>query len=248
MNGVHAGTGFVVGPAHVLTNRHVVETMATAVPGHQNPDRWVLEGHATINFDPLAVDADRRFRINEVIFAGPDRILGAPINFSKLDLALLEVEETNAVGAALPAALTVSRDAMKTETADNILVLGYPAAPTDLPHDEEGQLRMDVVNRLHELFGLDYSVQYLSPGAVLENASALANSPRSWVFSHDATSLGGSSGSCVFTYDREFAVSGLHFAGDWLHANFAHDFAALNADQAALPDSVRAVLFGDEQP
>ena len=248
VNGVHSGTGFVVGPAHVLTNRHVVETMASAVPGHQNPDRWVLDGDATINFDPLAVDPDRQFRIKDIIFAGPDRILGSPISFSKLDLALLEVEETNTAGSPLPPALNISTDAKKTEAADKLLVLGYPAAPTDLPENEEGKLRMDVVNRLNELFGLTYSVQYLSPGTVLEDVAEVTNSPRNWVFSHDATSLGGNSGSCIFTFDRAFTVSGLHFAGDWLRANFAHDFAALNADAAALPDAVRAVLFGGANP
>ncbi len=245
VNGVHAGTGFVAGPAHVLTNRHVVETLAAAVPSHNDPDRWVLEGEATINFDPAGVDPERRFRITEVIFTGRQRIHGSPIDFNKLDMAVLRVEAGNDSGP-LPEPLPISTDPTFTTQGDELFVIGYPARPVSVPLDDEGLPRLDVVERLNELFGLNYSMQYMSPGMVLDSTATLADNPRKWVFSHDATSLGGSSGSCVFTFDREFLVSGLHFAGHWLSANFAHDFAAM-AGADDLPDEIRRLLFDVER-
>jgi V8-like Glu-specific endopeptidase len=52
---------------------------------------------------------------------------------------------------------------------------------------------------------------------------------KSWVFNHDATTLGGNSGSAAFDLDGTIAIVGLHFAGDWLRANHAHAVAAVKA-------------------
>ena len=69
---------------------------------------------------------------------------------------------------------------------------------------------------------MKYGVKYLSPGLVMTSSDAVPDSPRGWVFTHDATSLGGNSGSCVLSFDNHLDVAGLHFAGDWLRANYAH--------------------------
>ena len=94
--------------------------------------------------------------------------------------------------------------------------------PTVLPSDEAGKRRMDVVRRLREIYDMKYGVRYLSPGLVLTSSEAVPGSPKHWVFTHDATSLGGNSGSCVLSFDHNLDVAGLHFAGDWLRANYAH--------------------------
>jgi serine protease len=218
--GRHAGTGFVVGDGLVMTNRHVLEELAFPTPTRSNPSGWVLIGRPVVNFSPSGTDATRSFRILEVVFSGPDPIDGR-INLAHLDLALLRVEKTNAEGAGLPPALRLSDQAIAVGAA-KLFVVGYPALPTLLPSDEEGKRRMDVVRRLQEIYDMKYGVRYLSPGLVLTSSEAVPDSPKHWVFTHDATSLGGNSGSCVLSFDHNLDVAGLHFAGDWLRANYAH--------------------------
>ena len=58
--------------------------------------------------------------------------------------------------------------------------------PNVLPSDEDGRRRMDVVRRLQELFGMHHGVRYLSPGLVMTSRDAVPDSPRGWVFTHDA--------------------------------------------------------------
>jgi hypothetical protein len=218
--GVHAGTGFVVGPGLVMTNRHVLETLAFPTPSRSNPAGWILIGGPVVNFSPSGTDATRSFRVLDVAFSGPNPIDGR-MDLANLDLALLRVEETNDEGAELPPALKLAAQAIAVSAA-KLFVVGYPALPTLLPSDEEGKRRMDVVRRLREIYDMKYGVRYLSPGLVLTSSGAVPDSPKRWVFTHDATSLGGNSGSCVLSFDHNLDVAGLHFAGDWLRANYAH--------------------------
>ena len=54
---------------------------------------------------------------------------------------------------------------------------------------------------------------------------------RSWFFAHDATTLGGNSGSVVLDVETGYAV-GMHFSGSFLESNYAVRAAVL-LDQAA---------------
>lgn len=232
-SGVHVGTGFVVGDELIMTNRHVLEALAFPVPRRSNPSGWVLDGEPVVNFSPSGTDAARSFRIDAVVFSGPDPIAGR-IDLAHLDLALLRVERTNVEGEVLPPPLNLSNEAI-TPSAAKVFVIGYPAMPTRLPLDKEGKLRLDVVHRLREIFDMKYGEKYLSPGLVLTSAGEISASPKRWVFTHDATSLGGNSGSCVLSFDHDLDVAGLHFAGDWLRANYAH---AIDKVMTAIPGFV----------
>lgn len=223
-DGRHSGTGFVVGEGLIMTNRHVAETIAAPLPRAINPERWLLTREASIDFSPLASDATRRFRIAEVVFAGPNPILRQLFNPADLDLALLRVETTNAAGTALPPAMPLAQAALDLHNP-NLIVCGYPAAPQQFP-TRDGRLRMDVVNRLQEIFGLRYGRKYLSPGCATQKVGAIA-------FGHDATTLPGNSGSCVMLLGEGIRVCGLHFAGSWLETNYAHSLSAVR-DMAPL--------------
>ncbi len=220
MPGTHAGTGFVVGDGLVMTNRHVLEVLAFPTPSRSNPSGWVLNGTPVVNFSPSGADTTQTFRILDVVFSGPDPVEGR-VDLSHLDLAILRVERANAEGVELPPALALSGQPSAVAAA-KLFVVGYPAMPTLLPSDEDGRRRMDVVRRLQEIYDMKYGVKYLSPGLVMTSSDAVPDSPRGWVFTHDATSLGGNSGSCVLSFDNHLDVAGLHFAGDWLRANYAH--------------------------
>lgn len=226
-DGAHSGTGFVVAPDLIMTNRHVVETLAAPVPRATSPDRWLLTREASIDFSPLANDPVRRFRISEVVFAGPDPILGHLFDAAHLDLALLRVETTNAAGRALPPLLPLSQALLGLQDP-NLIVCGYPAAPQSFPTTPDGRVRMDVVERLRAIFGLRYGRKYLSPGCIEQLLGTIS-------FDHDATTLPGNSGSCVMRLSDGVPVCGLHFAGLWLEANYAHSLQAVRASGMAAP-------------
>jgi hypothetical protein len=221
-DGMHVGTGFVVGPGLVMTNRHVLEELASPLPRAENPKRWQMVRATTIDFSPSGNDPKQKFAVQEVAFAGPEQIFRLPISFAKLDMALLKVETVNGSGQALPKPFQVNKNAGWRGADANLFVLGFPAPPNAVPRDEQGALRHDVIDRLREIFGLNYRRKYFSPGLV----QAAAND---WVFDHDATTLGGNSGSVVGALSGDLPAVGLHFAGDWLRANHAHDLAAVQA-------------------
>lgn len=216
--GIHAGTGFVVGDGLIMTNRHVLEALAFPAPRRVQPSMWVLHGRPTINFSASAKDPSQSFEIVEVAFSGPNP--ADVVDYRNLDLALLRIAKTNAHGEAPPPLRLSGKPA---GGGAKLFVIGYPAMPTALPSDEEGRRRMDVIRRLGEIYATTFGVRYLSPGLVMQTPTQFRpDDPNPRVFTHDATSLGGNSGSCVLSFDDNLDVAGLHFAGDWLRANFAH--------------------------
>jgi hypothetical protein len=226
---LHRGTGFVVAPGLVMTNRHVLETIAAPVPRSTNPASWVFTSLPTINFAHHARGEAQSFKITDVVFAGPAPILGLPTDFQKLDMALLAVETTNAAGANLPPPLKLGSDDTLVGVNNSIFTVGYPAALQEAPRDELGQVRRDVVDRLAQLFGIDYGSKFFAPGTVMHRLGNDTRDARRWAFDHDATTLGGNSGSCVIFLGSGFSVVGLHFAGDWSTspANWAHGLLAV---------------------
>lgn len=229
-DGEHIGTGFVVDDGVIVTNRHVIEAFAAPVPKRNNPKGWVLQtDRVTIDFSDDARGGPTAFRIKSVIDAGKQPITDLPIEFAKLDMALLEVETTNAAGKTLPSRLGLLASSDPVKRALRIFTVGYPAKPQILPTDSAGAVRMDVVARLRAIFQMKYGVKYFSPGVVSTVLGDVASDAKAWVFNHDATTLAGNSGSAAFDIDGPIAIVGLHFAGDWLRANHAHAVAAVRA-------------------
>ncbi|MDX1784749.1 MAG: S8 family serine peptidase [Roseovarius sp.] len=224
-DGIHLGTGWMVGPGLVMTNRHVLEEFAAPLPRLDDPESWQIYRDTWINFSPQADDLKQNFKITGVAFAGAQQIRTYPVSFAKLDLALLTVATNNDAGGALPAPVAIAANA--PSQAQSLFALGYPAPPHYIPRDEDGQMRQDVIERLRTIFGLQYRRKYFSPGSMMAQ-------PHQWVFDHDATTLGGNSGSLVGTLSDEVAAVGLHFAGDWLRANHAHDLIAVLAARPGL--------------
>lgn len=220
---IHTGTGFLVGPDLIMTNRHVLEELASPLPRADNPTRWQMTRQASIDFSPSGYDPAQRFRITEVVLAGPHPIKSHPLSFANLDLALLRIETSNTAGGSPPKPVPVVENPGWRAGAANLFVIGYPAPPAFIPRDDQGALRQDVIERLREIFGLRYREKYFAPGMATRFDPG-------WVFDHDATTLGGNSGSMIGTLEgAEMAAAGLHFAGDWLRANYAHDLAAVRA-------------------
>ena len=99
----------------------------------------------------------------------------------------------------------------------NLYVLGYPAPD-----------RRNNPTIQRSIFGDQYFVKRLQPGAAMppqpgapsgSSPAQPVHEPTDVVF-HDASTLGGNSGSCVVDLDSGQAI-GLHFGGQYMHYNEA---------------------------
>jgi S1-C subfamily serine protease len=184
------GTGWMVGQGIVVTNRHVASEFAS----RENGGFGFLQNfgappvRATVDWRrEFQRPEESRFRVNEVIWIEPPR---------SLDVALLRISEEGDDGEANPPAIELMTD---QEIADAgvgawVAVIGYPAQ--DSRNDAADQQR---------IFDGIYNVKRLAPGKV----TALVSED---LVHHDATTLGGNSGSVVLDLTSGKAM-GLHFGG-----------------------------------
>ena len=181
------GTGFLITPEVVLTNRHVVQEFAT----RGWSARWTIDPAITARID-FAEEIDsttpRETSIHEVIGVHP-----------VLDLALLSCTPLSGHGG-------VRLDAGSVPVAPQrpSYIIGYPALDS----------RRNDSTTLERVFGSIFNVKRLQPGMLtgwLEPERA---------YTHDCSTLGGNSGSCLVDLDTGVVV-GIHFGGRFGQANWA---------------------------
>ena len=212
----------------VLTNKHVLIAVLERSPhavARRSRGFRVIDG-AFVDFAAESGSADvRRYRIVE---ATPSQVNGA--NFARLDAAVLRIEPLPGGPQDVPDALTVSADpdGPLGRLASHCIV-GYPAQPLYESGTIEG---VDWAWVTRTLFGNVYGVKRLAPGMTHRPLGSIPGDKRRWVFGHDATTLGGNSGSPALAWtDNAF---GLHFAGRSIDTNYAHAVSAITSELRAL--------------
>jgi len=184
------GTGWVVAPGIVVTNRHVAREFASDLNG----GFAFRKNHAA---PPVAASVDwrheyqqadeSRFRVVEILWIEPA---------DSVDVALLRVASNGEDGEASPPAIELMTRAEINGAGVGswVAVVGYPAQ--DSRNNAADQQR---------IFDGIYNVKRLAPGQV---TAVVAGD----VLHHDATTLGGNSGSVVVDLGSGKAL-GLHFGG-----------------------------------
>jgi V8-like Glu-specific endopeptidase len=192
---LYAGTGWLVAPNIVVTNRHVAQIIAQGGPGEFvfKPGRFGERLEVMVDYrHECDRHASVRVRVIGVKWIETDR--------AKADIALLEVDRrTDGVN---PSFI----DLASGDAAPGmfVAVVGYPArAPAYLIPD---QAWMD------RIYGGTYDIKRIAPGQMQANS-------RGWA-THDCTTLGGNSGSVVLEMATGKAVA-LHFAGLYMIENYA---------------------------
>lgn len=209
------GTGFLT-ETGLLTNRHVLQLIA--VQDDQVAGKWRFHEGVVIDFGAEHARTERmapRARPVRVRKCGPDEI-GRTSRPALLDLALIEVQADNPT-IVLPGVLELELDNIDLPSRRNIFAIGFPAKPQ--PGTESNQI-------LLRLFGDVFGVKRVSPGLVGQVAGqVIGDSDPPRCFSHDASTLGGSSGSCIVDLEGSWKVIGLHFGGRSGVRNLAHQLA-----------------------
>ncbi|MFD5322320.1 trypsin-like serine peptidase [Streptomyces sp. NPDC127092] len=192
------GTGFVVGPEAVMTNRHVAAEFSRAEGAG-----WTFQQGMTARVDPgeelpahqapgpVPAAGPLPYEVTEVIGIHPD-----------VDMALLRIAPPD--GEPLPSPLAVAADAPASLPGRPVYVIGYPA--WDGRRNEPESMR--------RIFMDIYNVKRLQPGTATEFT------PGGLVMRHDCSTLGGNSGSPVFDL-TDHRVLGLHFGGRYRIGNVA---------------------------
>ncbi|MGE3874949.1 MAG: serine protease [Parvibaculaceae bacterium] len=230
------GTGWVVDSAKgfILTNRHVLDKALereTTVCEPEGAGYRIKEG-VYIDFDcETGVDTVNRFR---VVGAMPASAAGA--EFAALDAAVLRIEPIpgdrgSRTPVPKPVRVRADSDATAKLSLPSMCVVGFPGPPPAVSGiqkiDKAGKINWAWVDGI--LFGSKYGLKRLAPGAVDRKAGHLGPAdPNGWIFGHEATTLGGNSGSPVFAWTaagRGYAF-GLHYSGNTLVSNRAFAVAA----------------------
>lgn len=197
------GTGWLVAPDLVVTNRHVA-----GIIGERSGTKFVFRSGRF--GDPIGARLDFKheidgtaatpIRVTEVIWIEP---LG-----DGPDIAFLRLEKPRD-GASQNRIEIADADAAPGTRA---AVIGYPArAPAEVIPDQQWMDR---------IYRNTYDVKRIAPGLITNPARGSAT--------HDCTTLGGNSGSVVIDTATGKAL-GLHFAGVYLLENYAVPASTIRA-------------------
>jgi endonuclease G len=192
----YGGSGWMIAERTIVTNRHVAELFA-----ERKGSKAVWLKNFMGQQIGAKIDFREEYEVAESFEVGVDEVIYLEKSDNALpDVAFLKLSSTST----LPEPLRVATGT--PVVASNVAVIGYPGRDP-----EGGNFDLELLNKL---FGDVYSVKRLSPGLLTGSAK------NKWYFTHDATTLRGSSGSVILDIDTGHAV-GLHFQGEWEAANYA---------------------------
>jgi endonuclease G len=188
------GTGWVIRPNVVVTNRHVAQEFAIKADNLYKFRNNFMGKKIKARIDTkeeYQSGNEIQFKIEEVLYIAEHQ---------GFDVAFLRVAPQSDEGLPLPAPISLS-DSIP-EAGTNVAAIGYPAKDSRNNFED-----------MEKIFGSVYDVKRLAPGQI-------TGMPEEGIMSHDCSTLGGNSGSVIIDISTGNAV-GLHFAGKYLQGNFA---------------------------
>ncbi|MDO9021354.1 MAG: DNA/RNA non-specific endonuclease [Deltaproteobacteria bacterium] len=209
----YGGTGFVVGPDLMMTNRHVARIFAQGVGDRRIAFR---AGEAAVDFkrevDTADDDRGGLMSVRDVVMIHP-----------YWDMALLRVD---GLSPAHPP-LTLGVDDPDALAGRDVIVVGYPA------RDDRNDLALQ-----DRIFQRVYNVKRVQPGKVLPRARVTSFGRDVLALAHDSSTLGGNSGSAVVDVATG-EVLALHFGGLYLKANYGVPAYELGRDARVVAAGVK---------
>jgi len=190
----YGGTGFLVGPGLLMTNRHVARLFAEGLGVEgliYRPGDALVDFACQIDSDPAQASyltVERVLMIHPYWDMALVQVSGLPPNYQPLTLSVRAPEDL------------VNRD---------MVAVGYPA------RDDRNDLALQ-----DRIFAGVYNVKRLQPGKIRRRTRVRSFENEVNAMVHDSSTLGGNSGSALIDVSTGHIV-GLHFAGEYLKANYA---------------------------
>jgi len=217
----YVGTGVMVTPTMLLTNRHVAHHFVTGVGDRRVAFRTGLSSEIDLQRDHRRWPEPLLLSVEKVLLVHP-----------YWDLAVLEIRGFAELGRAplslLSAPVTNNRA---------VAIIGHPA------EDPGGNVALQA-----KIFGPLFERKFLQPG-ILRRLDAEVRSFDRVVqaLDHDCSTLGGNSGSPLLDLETGDIV-GLHFAGAYLRANYAVPAWQLARDPRLVDLGLFEALAGGQSP
>jgi hypothetical protein len=222
------GTAWILPGGRVATAKHVLEAMTIQVG-----DEFYLDGNYFVDFAVEAgreIDHDSVFKIDAIDWASPDLIAQA-VDPAHLDAATFKLTKRDDVPFPDPIPLATAEDAEKILGEEWFFNVGHPARPRGswLVDEEDDDPKTVSRALVLALIGDRFGVKRFSPGLVdVQPGFFPGDQVNAHVLTHDATTLGGSSGSGLMADGKNGPViMGLHFAGLFGTRNYAHWIPAI---------------------
>lgn len=212
------GTAFLVADDLAMTNRHVLEEMVIETDSDLGP--FSLNATYWLNFGAQhGSTGSRRFRIEDALIGG-EQVIGDGGDIAKLDLAFLRIGPPEIAGMPRPTPLRLS--ASRLLRNEKVALIGYPGKPQIYygPDDPPGAMEVEEVLIRH--FDSRFGSKRCASGEI-DAVAGFQGDTAGWTIKHDASTLGGNSGSPVLTLRNGVAwVSALHYGGLSRVANYGH--------------------------
>ncbi len=192
--GRYEGTGFVVGENLVMTNRHVAQVFTEGV------------GERRVRIKPWGSEIDFAEAPSPSEADGYELIKPVMIH-PYWDMALFRADLPDIK----PLKTSTTTYETLLEKEQHIVAIGYPAR--DSRNGTQAQ---------REIFGDEFEVKRIAPGRIARRKRKISSrwlrSPVA-ALAHDASTLGGNSGSAILNVD-DGTVAALHFAGRYMLENY----------------------------
>jgi endonuclease G len=210
----HIGTGFIVGPNLMMTNRHVAEMFVRGIGRDGKKLSFVPGIESAINFqrekEQNPNDTSASIRLTEVVMIHP-----------YWDMAIFRI----AGGASSANPLRLSVIPPEDLIGRQIVVIGYPGRGKDRSRK--------AIQLERKYFGDLFGVKRLAPGEIdgrdqIESFGHLVPA-----MIHDSSTLAGNSGSAIIDVETGDVV-GLHFKGATLKANYSVPIYELARDSRVI--------------
>nr|WP_160163552.1 DNA/RNA non-specific endonuclease [Pirellula staleyi] len=217
----HIGTGFIVGPNLMMTNRHVAEAFVRGVGRFRDQLSFVPGIESAIDFrresglDPS--DLSTSLHLTDVVMVHP-----------YWDMAIFRVEGLSAAHKALQLSVRAPEDLV----GRNIVAIGYPGRGNDRSRR--------AVQLERKVFGTTFGVKRLAPGEIEVRERVESFDYVVPAMTHDSSTLAGNSGSAIIDVETGEVV-GLHFAGITLKANYSVPLFELARDPRVVDSGINFV-------
>ncbi|MEL7372487.1 MAG: serine protease [Myxococcota bacterium] len=226
------GTGVLISASDrlVLTNRHVAHKIRRRTSTISKYTGDSIEVYSGVTIDFAGETRSGRKRVFKVVEMWP--IDTVPRGYAQLDMAVLRLGEPIAA-ATLPEPMLIRPDHdAELGALGTTFAVGFPGRPPEYS-GATGPLYEAAVEHA---FGNRFGLKRIAVGKVTRRRGEVPKDPYDWLFGHDMSTLGGSSGSAVCSLDSTGFCFGLHVAGanlkDTARFNVAHGFTSPQVRQA----------------